>query len=46
MIELIRTDSNNKDFIELVKHLDADLAERDRKKLNLKAHDRKFDFVY
>jgi len=29
MIELIRTDSGNADFIELVKHLDADLAERD-----------------
>jgi len=29
MITLIRTDSTNKDFIHLVKHLDADLAERD-----------------
>lgn len=29
MIQLIRTDSGNKDFIELVKHLDADLAEKD-----------------
>ena len=29
MIRLIRTDSGNNDFIELVKHLDADLAERD-----------------
>ena len=29
MIEIIRTDSDNQDFIELVKHLDADLAERD-----------------
>jgi putative acetyltransferase len=29
MIKLIRTDSDNADFIELVKHLDADLAERD-----------------
>src|SRR5687768_1227451 len=28
MIKLIRTDSDNLDFIELVKHLDADLAER------------------
>jgi putative acetyltransferase len=26
---IIRTDSTNKDFIELVKHLDADLAKRD-----------------
>lgn len=26
---IIRTDSNHRDFIELVKHLDADLAERD-----------------
>ena len=30
MIELLRTSSANKDFIELVKHLDADLAIRDR----------------
>jgi putative acetyltransferase len=29
MIQLIRTDSNNPDFIELVRFLDADLAERD-----------------
>jgi putative acetyltransferase len=29
MIKIIRTDSNNPDFIDLVKHLDADLAERD-----------------
>ncbi|MFA6945599.1 MAG: GNAT family N-acetyltransferase [Pedobacter sp.] len=29
MIRLIRTDSGNDDFIELVKYLDADLAERD-----------------
>lgn len=29
MIELIRTDSGNTDFIDLVKQLDADLAERD-----------------
>jgi len=29
MIKTIRTDAENHDFIELVKHLDADLAERD-----------------
>ncbi len=29
MIQFIRTDSKNGDFIELVKNLDADLAERD-----------------
>lgn len=29
MIQIIRTDSDNRDFIELVKHLDAELAERD-----------------
>ena len=29
MIKIIRTDSDNRDFIELVKHLDADLAKRD-----------------
>lgn len=31
MINVIRTDSNNQDFIELIKHLDADLSERDGK---------------
>ena len=30
MIRIVRTNSENPDFIELVKHLDADLAERDR----------------
>ena len=29
MIRIIRTDSENQDFIDLVKYLDADLAERD-----------------
>jgi putative acetyltransferase len=29
MIKIIRTNSDNQDFIDLVKHLDADLAERD-----------------
>lgn len=29
MIEIIRTESNNPDFIQLVKYLDADLAKRD-----------------
>jgi len=29
MIQIIRTNSENKDFIELVKHLDIELAERD-----------------
>jgi GNAT superfamily N-acetyltransferase len=29
MIKIIRTDSDNQDFIELVRRLDADLAERD-----------------
>lgn len=29
MIEIIRTDSENRDFIELVRHLDAELAVRD-----------------
>jgi putative acetyltransferase len=29
MISVTRTDSDNQDFIDLVKHLDADLAERD-----------------
>ncbi len=30
MIKLIRTDSDDKDFIELVKYLDTDLAARDK----------------
>jgi GNAT superfamily N-acetyltransferase len=29
MIKIIRTDSDNPDFVELVKHLDVDLAKRD-----------------
>jgi GNAT superfamily N-acetyltransferase len=29
MIKIVRSDSDNHDFVELVKHLDADLAERD-----------------
>lgn len=29
MIRIARTDSSNQDFIELVRHLDADLADRD-----------------
>jgi GNAT superfamily N-acetyltransferase len=29
MIRIVRTNSENKDFIELVRHLDADLAKRD-----------------
>ena len=29
MVQIVRTDSDNKDFIELVKYLDAELAERD-----------------
>ena len=29
MIKIIRTDSADQDFVDLVKHLDADLAERD-----------------
>ena len=29
MIKIIRTDSENQDFVELVKNLDAELAERD-----------------
>jgi GNAT superfamily N-acetyltransferase len=31
MIRILRTDSNNHDFVRLVKYLDADLAERDGK---------------
>ena len=30
MIKIVRTNSENVEFIEVVKYLDADLAERDR----------------
>ena len=45
MIRLTRTDSSNQDFIELVKHLDADLAERDGKDHSFYAQYNKIDKI-
>jgi len=45
MIQLLRTDSENKDFIELVRKLDADLAERDGKDHSFYAQFNKIDRI-
>jgi putative acetyltransferase len=45
MIGIVRTDSGNQDFIELVKHLDADLAERDGKEHSFYAQFNKIDKI-
>ncbi len=45
MIKITRTDSTNLDFIELVKHLDADLAERDGKDHSFFAQFNKIDKI-
>jgi putative acetyltransferase len=45
MIEIKRTDSSNQDFIDLVKHLDADLAERDGKEHSFYAQFNKIDKI-
>jgi GNAT superfamily N-acetyltransferase len=45
MIRITRTDSSNQDFIELVKHLDADLAERDGKDHSFYAQYNKIDKI-
>jgi putative acetyltransferase len=45
MITIRRTDSDNQDFIELVKHLDADLAERDGKEHAFYAQFNKIDKI-
>jgi putative acetyltransferase len=45
MIEIKRTDSSNQDFIDLVKHLDADLAERDGKEHSFYAQFNKVDKI-
>jgi putative acetyltransferase len=45
MISIIRTDSDNQDFIELVKHLDADLAERDGNEHSFYAQFNKIDKI-
>ena len=45
MIKLIRTDSENPDFIELVRHLDADLAERDGQEHSFYAQFNKINMI-
>jgi putative acetyltransferase len=45
MISVIRTDSDNQDFINLVKHLDADLAERDGSEHSFYAQFNKIDKI-
>src|SRR5215467_6304597 len=45
MVELIRTDSDNPDFIELVKLLDADLAQRDGNEHSFYAQFNKIDKI-
>lgn len=45
MIRIIRTDSDNQDFIKLVKRLDADLAERDGKDHSFYAQFNKIDKI-
>ena len=45
MIILIRTNSDNKDFIELVKYLDAELAERDGDEYSFYAQFNKLDKI-
>ena len=45
MIKIIRTDSSNPDFIELVKHLDADLAKRDGEEHSFYAQYNKINMI-
>ena len=45
MIRIVRTDSENVDFIQLVKYLDADLAERDREDHSFYAQFNKIDRI-
>lgn len=45
MIRIVRTNSENRDFIELVRHLDADLAERDGKGHSFYAQFNKIDAI-
>lgn len=45
MIEIVRTDSHNMDFIQLVKYLDTDLAERDGKDHSFYAQYNKIDKI-
>lgn len=45
MLRLLRTNSTHADFIELVKHLDAELAERDGKDHSFYAQFNKIDLI-
>lgn len=45
MFRIIRTHSENQDFVELVEHLDADLAERDGKDHSFYAQFNKIDTI-
>lgn len=45
MIRIVRTNSENQDFIELVRHLDADLAERDGKDHSFYAQFNRIDAI-
>ena len=45
MIKIIRTDSENQDFIELVRHLDAELAERDGSEYSFYAQFNRLDLI-
>ena len=45
MIKIIRTNSDNQDFIDLVKHLDTDLAERDGPDHSFYAQFNKIDLI-
>jgi len=45
MIRIIRTNSDNQDFIQLVRHLDADLAERDGEDHSFYAQFNKIDKI-
>ena len=45
MIRITRSDSDNQDFIQLVKHLDADLAERDGEDHSFYAQFNKIDKI-
>lgn len=45
MIKLARTNSDNPDFIELVRHLDTDLAKRDREEHSFYAQFNKIDKI-
>jgi GNAT superfamily N-acetyltransferase len=45
MLQFIRTDSTNKDFVNLVMHLDADLAEKDGKDHSFYSQFNKIDMI-